>query len=162
MKKINMSRAVGAGLAGTLVMTVVTMVAPKMGMPKMDIAMMLGSILAGAPPTPGSFAWIAGLLMHLMIGTVVLSTGYALTNNHLPTSSPLVKGLIYGVIVWLIAQVMVMPMMGAGLFSSHMPQGAKMAIGSLMGHLIYGAVLGSVYGSERSENARGRLSILQS
>ena len=157
MKNVNMGKAIAAGLTGTLVMTTIMVMAPIMGMPKMDIAAMLGSMLAGGPPAPGSFAWIVGLIMHLMIGSVVLSTAYAMISNHLPTSSPFAKGLIYGVILWLVAQAMVMPMMGAGLFSSHMPQGLMMAIGSLMGHLIYGAVLGSIYGSQRSEKPAGHL-----
>jgi len=36
----------------------------------------------------------------------------------------------------------VMPMMGAGLFSGS----AMVAAGSLVGHLVYGALLGAVYG----------------
>ena len=39
------------------------------------------------------------------------------------------------------AQLVVLPMMGAGLFSGS----ALVAAGSLMGHLVYGAVLGAVY-----------------
>jgi hypothetical protein len=38
--------------------------------------------------------------------------------------------------------VVVMPMMGMGLFSGSM----VMAGGSLIGHLLYGAVVGAVYG----------------
>lgn len=161
MKSFKIGRAIAAGLAGTMVMTAVMMMAPLMGMPKMDIAAMLGSMIAGAPPGSGSFAWIVGLIMHLMIGTVVLSTVYALASRHLPPSSPVAKGLIYGVLVWLVAQAVVMPMMGAGLFSSHMPQGMMMAMGSLLGHLIYGGVLGAVYGHEQAEGAPGALSTLK-
>jgi hypothetical protein len=150
MKSLNIRKTITAGLAGTVLMTIIMVMAPLMGMPKMDIAAMLGSMLTGEPPAPGSFAWIVGLALHLTIGTGVLSAIYALAKHYLPTSSPFAKGLIFGVIGWLVAQVMVMPMMGAGLFSSNMPQGAMMAIGSLMGHLIYGAVLGSVYGLWRS------------
>lgn len=146
----NIGKTIAAGLAGTVVMTIIMVMAPLMGMPKMDIAAMLGSMLAGEPPAPGSFAWIVGLAMHLMIGTGVLSAIYALAKHYLPTSSPFAKGLNFGVIVWFVAQVMVMPMMGAGPFSSNMPQGAMMSIGSLMGHLVYGGVLGSVYGFWRS------------
>lgn len=159
MKSLNISKTIAAGLAGTVVMTIIMVMAPLVGMPKMDIAAMLGSKLAGEPPAPGSFAWTAGLVMRLMIGTALLSAVYALARHYLPTSSPFAKGLIFGAIVWLVAQVMVMPMMGAGMFSSNMPQGAMMAIGSLMGHLVYGGVLGSVYGSWRSAKPTDRCSI---
>jgi hypothetical protein len=143
-----------------LLMTIMTMLAPMMGLPKMDIAAMLGSMLDGAPPEVRSSAWLVGFGMHLMIGIGVLAIGYALLNGYLPTSSSLAKGLFYGVIVWLIAQVMVMPMMGAGLFSSHLPQGMMMAAGSLMGHLIYGAALGLVYGHQPADPRIGDVSTL--
>jgi len=43
----------------------------------------------------------------------------------------------------LVAQLVVTPMMGGGVFS-----GGNMAmiVGSLMGHLVYGALVGAVYG----------------
>ena len=40
------------------------------------------------------------------------------------------------------AQIIVMPMLGMPLYSGS----AVMAKGSLVGHLVYGAVVGSVYG----------------
>jgi hypothetical protein len=40
------------------------------------------------------------------------------------------------------AQIVVMPMMGMPLFSGS----AVMAMGSLVGHLVYGAVVGGMYG----------------
>jgi len=89
MKNYNLSRAIAAGFVGTLLMTAIMMLAPAMGMPKMDIAAMLGSMLAGQPPAMGSSAWLVGFAMHLMIGIVGLSTGFALISNYLPTSSSL-------------------------------------------------------------------------
>lgn len=159
MKNFNLSRAIAAGFIGTLLMTIIMILAPAMGIPKMDIAAMLGSMFAGQPPAMGSGAWLVGFAMHLMIGIVVLSTGFALICNYLPTSSSLAKGFFFGVIVWLLAQLMVMPMMGAGLFSSHLPQGTMMAAGSLMGHLIYGGVVGLIY-HRHSEVELGHFSTL--
>lgn len=150
MKNLNVPKAIVAGLVGTLAMTFIMVMAPMMGMPKMDIAASLGSMFGGAPPAPGTAAWIAGLVMHLMIGTVVLSILYSVATDYLPKANPVLKGLIFGVVVWLIAQLMVMPMMGAGVFSSRMPQGTMMAMGSLIGHLIYGGILGSIYGQTRT------------
>ncbi len=54
------------------------------------------------------------------------------------------------VFVWLLAQVVVMPMMGAGFFSSQ--SGGMMAVmGSLMSHLVYGATLGGIAGGPAHE-----------
>jgi vacuolar-type H+-ATPase subunit I/STV1 len=54
--------------------------------------------------------------------------------------------MLWGVILWFLAQVMVMPMMGMGVFSSRTPEPAMAVLGSLMGHLIYGAILGALAG----------------
>lgn len=55
---------------------------------------------------------------------------------------PALKGALYGIAPFLLAQIVVMPMMGMPLFSGS----AAMAIGSLIGHLVYGAVVGAIYG----------------
>lgn len=160
MKDFNLGKAFVAGWAATLTMTVMMVNAPSLGMPRMDMAAMLGSLLAGRVPAPGTIFWVAGLFMHLVIGTVVLSTVYGMVKNFLPSSSALAKGLAYGAIVWIAAQVMVMPMMGAGFFSMNAPQGLKLAMGSLMGHWVYGAILGSVYGSQQTQKtARPQLTL---
>lgn len=85
MKNVKLSRAIAAGFVGTLLMTMIMMFAPMMGMPKMDIAAMLGSMLAGQPPAMGNGFWLVGFGMHLMIGVVLLPAAFALISN-LPTS----------------------------------------------------------------------------
>ena len=55
----------------------------------------------------------------------------------------MIKGTVWGVALWLMAQVIVMPMMGAGLFSSNMG-GLMAAMGSLVGHVLYGSLLGVI------------------
>jgi hypothetical protein len=52
------------------------------------------------------------------------------------------------VILWLLAQAIVMPMMGGGLFSARM--GGFMAVmGSLAGHVVYGSLLGVIASASR-------------
>ncbi len=136
---IDFGKAVVAGLVGTLAMTIVMLMAPAMGMPPMPI----GNMLAGFMHIPVALGWI----MHFMIGTV-LSIGYVnLFATRLP-GNPVVRGLIYSLVPWLMAQVIVNPMMGAGVFASHTPAPVLFVMGSLIGHLVYGAVLGAVYGLE--------------
>ena len=45
------------------------------------------------------------------------------------------------------AQILVSPMMGAGVFAVNTPAPILMVMGSLMGHVVYGAVVGFVYGT---------------
>ena len=90
------------------------------------------------PPTAPILGWMA----HLMIGVVLAILYATLANMRLPGSAP-VRGALFAIAPWLLAQVAVMPMMGLGLFSGSMP----VAMGSLIGHLIYGGVIGVVIGS---------------
>lgn len=133
----NVTRLVLGGFAGTLVMTAMMYaVAPMMGV-RMDIAAMLGSMLGGS--------WIAGLLTHVVNGTVVFPLVYGYVLFAWLPGQPALKGALWGVALWLMAQTIVMPMMGAGLFSAAMG-GMSAVIGSLVGHLLYGGILGLIGG----------------
>lgn len=143
--KTNMGRAAAAGIAGTLVMTAVGLwIAPLMGIPAMNPAQMLAGAMGGST--------LLGWMAHLMIG-VVLAIGYAVVAPWLPGASAL-RGAIYALAPFLAAQTMVMPMMGMPLFSGS----AALAAGSLIGHLVYGMVVGAVYGPvpDRAEAAVAR------
>ena len=81
-----------------------------------------------------------GWIAHFMIG-VILAELYAVVAGSLP-GPVVVRGALYGLAPWLLLQVAVMPMMGMGFFSGAM----SLAMGSLLGHIIYGGVEGAVYG----------------
>jgi hypothetical protein len=131
----NMSSILKGGLIATAAMTLLMMVAPMMGMPKMPI----GEMLAGFMGIPVAFGWIA----HFMIG-VVLAAAYVVFWKDRLSVKPAVKGMLFALIPFFMAQIIVMPMMGAGLFSMNSGAPMMMVMGSLIGHLVYGAVLGIV------------------
>lgn len=138
MDKFNLNKAVGAGIAGTIVMTLFAMMAPLMGMPEMNIPSMLADFMG--------FPLIVGWLAHFMIGTV-LAVSYASVFVRKLPGHPAVKGILFGLIPWFMAQILVNPMMGAGIFAVNTPAPVMMVMGSLAGHVVYGAVVGFVYGS---------------
>ena len=77
--------------------------------------------------------------MHFMVGA-----GYGITFSLINTLLPgsfIVKGIIIGVLGWLM--MMVMPMRGAGLLA--MKMGMMAPVMTLVLHIIFGAVLGLVY-----------------
>ncbi|MEO6443543.1 MAG: DUF6789 family protein [Gemmatimonadaceae bacterium] len=132
--RINWGKAVLAGIIGTLVMTAVGVwVAPMMGIPRMNPAELLAQPM-------GSLA--LGWVGHLMIGSI-LAIIYAAVSGRLP-GAPWMRGALFSIAPWLMAQLVVMPMMGMPVFSGS----ATLAMGSLIGHLVYGAVVGAVYGAE--------------
>ena len=131
----NISSILKGGLIATAAMTLLMLVAPMMGMPKMPI----GEMLAGFMGVPVAFGWIA----HFMIG-VVLAAAYVVFWKDRLSGKPVVKGLLFSLIPFFMAQIIVMPMMGAGLFSMNSGAPMMMVMGSLIGHLVYGTVLGIV------------------
>jgi hypothetical protein len=134
---VNIGKVVLGGFVGTVVMTIMMyVVSPMMGL-KMDVADMLGSMLG--------IGWTMGMILHFVNGTIIFPALYAFVLYRWLPGSPTVKGATWGIILWLLAQTMVMPMAGAGFFSAAM--GGMMAVvGSLVGHLLYGALLGVIAG----------------
>ena len=138
--QINIARAAVAGIIGTAVMTVVGLhVAPLMGIPPMNPAVMLAGAMGGVA--------ILGWAAHFMIG-ITLAVGYAVVGRALPGPA-FVGGAVYGLAPYLLAQIVVMPLMGMPFFSGF----GAMAVGSLLGHLVYGGVVGAVYGATSETRA---------
>lgn len=138
--QFSLSSAFVAGLIATAAMTAFTYMAPLMGF-EMDIPKMLAGTM-GAP-------LIVGWMAHFMVG-VILAVNYgAIFLVKTNRNADLKSGAIFGLIPWLMAQVVVMPMMsimnGGGYFAGFFSGSMMVAMASLVGHLLYGAVLGSIY-----------------
>lgn len=144
----NLVAAVIGGLIATAVMTAMMTMAPRMGMPRMDMPGLLGSVF-GAPGNR-----MMGLAMHFMMG-VVFAIIYALLFTVVSDLSVVVLGVIFGIVHWLIAGFMtgMMPMMHQGIKSGDVPapgmymssMGVMGFMGGLMGHVVFGLVVGIVY-----------------
>ncbi|SMB99469.1 conserved hypothetical protein [Hymenobacter roseosalivarius DSM 11622] len=135
-----------AGLVATGAMTLLLLMAPMMGMPPMNIGAMLGGMLG----TSATVGW----MMHFMIG-VVFTAAYAFFfNKRLPISSPVVRGAVYGGLVFVLAQVMFALMRAMGLMPSAGEGMLLGMMGSLMGHLLFGAVLGGFFSTQRATVTR--------
>ena len=134
----SLSRTILGGFVGTVAITMMMyLVAPMMLGHPMDIAKLLGSMLGDS--------WWAGMAMHFVNGTVIFPLIFAFLLEGVLPGSPAVKGITWGAVLWLLAQVAVMPMMGAGFFSGSV----MAAMGSLIGHVAYGWLLGWIAGSPK-------------
>lgn len=142
--------AIAGGLVGTAAMTLLMTMAPMMGMPKMDMPALLGSMFGA----PGSR--LLGLLMHFMMGTV-FGLVYAALFTAVTGTSIILLGALFGVIHWLVVGLMtgMMPMMHAGIRSGQVQApgvymtrlgGIMGFVGGLVGHIVFGLVVGLVYG----------------
>lgn len=130
---VTMSRMLMGGFVATIVMTLMMYFGASMmiGAP-MDIAGELARMI-GAP-------WMVGMVIHFVLGTAIFSFGYAIVAPRLLFGSAPIRGMTWGVALWLVAMLMMSPMMGKGLFMGAMPA----AVASLMGHLGYGLTLGMI------------------
>lgn len=135
--KPNIRRAFAGGFVGTVIFTLMMrFVAPMMGV-RMDIVAKLGEM------THTGMA--GGILVHLLNGTVIFPLIYLnLLHRRLP-GAPWQKGSLWGVTLWLALEMVMLPMMGGGMFSAEMG-GMKAVMAALIGHLIYGAIFGAIAG----------------
>lgn len=122
------------GFAATILMTLLMYyVAPLMLGGPMDIAAVIAGVL--------STGWLAGITIHILLGGLAFPVVFHGLYPTLPGAGWL-KGLIFGMILAVLALVIVMPMAGVGMFMADHPQPAMAVMALLLGHALYGIVLG--------------------
>lgn len=148
---MNIVGAVVAGVAGTVVMSMLLAMAPMMGMPKMDIVGMLATMFTKTANM--SLGWV----LHLMMGIVFAIVYAALWSAGIGTAGA-VGGAVFGAVQWLVVGVIMgmgVPMMHAGVKAgtTNAPgywmtangNGMMAFVGGLIGHAVFGLVVGLVY-----------------
>ena len=73
---------------------------------------------------------------------MLLALIYAAVFDRRLPGTPLTRGLLYGVLVFVVAQLVFMPLVGGGVFSRG---DLELLAGSLLGHLVYGGLTGWIY-----------------
>jgi hypothetical protein len=143
-------KAFGAGIVGAMVMTIIMPMARAMGMPA-NLEMMLGTMMGGAPRLA---SWIMGFIIHLVAGGI-FALIYAVGFEYLTHRADWLVGLGFGVIHTLFSGVLLatIPAMhplvpeqmpAPGAFVSNL--GMMGVLAFFMLHLIYGAIVGAMYG----------------
>ena len=136
-RTISVRDALASGVMATFAVSVImVMKNATHSVPEVHIAQTLATLV-------GSQHVLVGWAIHLFIGIVVWSLSFALLAPRLPTGSYLIKGMMFGALAWVAMMLLYMPLAGAGLFGLH--RGTAVPIMTLVMHLVYGVVLGSVY-----------------
>ena len=138
---MSVSRAAVAGLIGTAAMTALLLVEPSIGLPKIAMGQVLSTSL-GLTTAHLSIGPALGWALHFLIG-MALAVIYAGAFDRRLPGTAVVRGMLYGALVFVVAQVVFMPLVGGGVFSRG---DSELLAGSLLGHLLYGAVIGWTYG----------------
>ncbi len=124
------------GVAATLAMSLVMIIGTITGispMPAPIPAALVTHVLGSGLPKP--VVVLLAAVSHLAYGGI---WGAVLASIARPITVG--KGLLLGVILWLIMQVVVLPFLGWGAFGMGITP--RIAMATLILHLIYGAVLG--------------------
>lgn len=97
----------------------------------------------------------AGFIVHL-VNSAIIGAGFAVVFGRSASGfgSGLTAGLLYGGVWWLLGPLTLMPLfMGMGLGVNWNAAAATAMLPSLMGHLLYGAILGVSYYRLRRQTA---------
>ena len=139
--------AILGGLVGTAVMTVLLyMLAPLVMSEPPDIAMMADR----------ASYWLPAMLLHFINGTFTLPLIYAYFVARVLPGRPWQRGALWGLILWTLAELLVMPLMGSGPFSEASVRAIAVTGILLVGHLVYGTLLGWLAGGTRRRQDRVR------
>jgi hypothetical protein len=137
-----------AGLAATIVVSVlmvgISAIGLTPGVDGIEMLRQLGATHFGLPDSAVA-AWIA----HIAIGAV-LGLVFAGTYETWP-GKPAKKGAVFAIMIWLLMMSMFMPMVGAGFFGTNI--GFVAPIATLVLNLIFGVVLGAVFGQRMLRRA---------
>lgn len=130
-----------AGLVATTVISALMLFKQLIGVaPQVDVIAMLTHLL-------GANTLVAGWLCHFFIGTLLWGTAFAVLSETFP-GAYWMRGAIASLIPWLLMMFFLMPLAGAGVFG--LAIGVAVPITTLVLHLVFGAVVGSVFASAES------------
>ncbi len=135
----NIGLSVLGGLVGTYVMMLGGYYAPDFGLPKMDFAAMLGSKMTKEERLMRVWG-----MPQVFANGIIFALIYSGIFYPILPGAPWLRGLIYGVILWLFSMLLVLPLLfHAGIFG--MRHDRLIPLGALIVHLFYGAALGLIY-----------------
>lgn len=144
------SSAITSGFVAWLLMTIWVYTGRYLGLPKLDIAKFIGGAITRTMPplVPWMSAdWWYGMVIHFVLGTVIFSMIFLYVVYPLTGKSPLLAGLLWGLVLWLVMETLVLHLMGIGIFAPRLEMHRFWwAAEVLIAHGIYGIVLGFLFG----------------
>jgi len=118
---------------------------------------MLAPLVMSEPPGLATMIdqasyWLPAMLLHFVNGSITLPLIYVYLVSRVLPGQPWLRGALWGLILWGLAELLVMPLMGVGPFSDEAGGVVIVvtAIVLLAGHLAYGTLLGWFAGGARA------------
>ena len=144
-------RILAAALTATAVMTGFMLIAPFIGLPKMNVGVILGSAFGDNEAV--------GWAIHVLTGFIVALPYAFFFNKWIPVENKILRGTMYGILVFFISEIA----LAAANFTGHLSGFDKqdfglMVFGNALAGMIYGTVLGVFFerkGKDGMEKAKG-------
>lgn len=159
---VETERAFFAGFSAVALMIIWTRAAWLFGFPPLESGTLLGSAYVGQIlHTDTGAHFILGSIALVLLGGIALPWLYAEVYAWIPGPTPVVRGIVFALAVWVIGQLIFAPLLGSltenspGIFS--MNYGTLGLVGGLIAHLLYGAILGASYGHHITSRQAARL-----
>jgi hypothetical protein len=133
---MNYPKILLAGITATLVMTGFMLLAPVIGLPRMNAGEILGSMYGGNN--------VLGWIEHFVAGIIFAFIYAGFVNRLLPVENHVFRGAIYGVLLCILTDFifLVINLMG-GMSWDQKESMALMVFGETLACLIYGSILGA-------------------
>lgn len=145
----NARRALLGGVVATLVLTGLMYLGHAVGVDIWNIPAMIASAMGfGRYISPADPLWMWGVVVYAIFGVLVLPLCYAYwVYSYLP--GPVwFRGLLWGAFLWFLEQMLVMPLIGEGVFDRRGPDPAIEIVSQLVLWLVYGVLLGIIAGPQ--------------
>jgi hypothetical protein len=150
IRRVAFTKAIYAGCLGAAAWELVARGLVLAGVPVFDIVRTLGVLIQGTE-APAWKWWPVGMLLHSIVGAVwAIFYAYFVWSTF--RTRPLFQGMIFSILPACLAGLIMVPQLDQmrefrperlGLFAAAIGLGGPIMI--VLGHLIYGAVLGSLY-----------------
>jgi hypothetical protein len=133
----NSMKGMTAGFIATVVLSALLMLKSTMALaPHLNIIHLLTQM--------GSIGAVAAWMDHFIVGTVIWGLLFGAFDAIYDKGAYWLKGLGFGVFAWLMMMILFLPLAKAGFFGSKI--GLEAPAVTLIYHVVYGLVLGVVYG----------------
>jgi hypothetical protein len=130
-------KILAAAFTATAIMTGFMLLAPVIGLPKMNVGVILGSVFNSE-----AVGWVA----HVLIGILFALPYVFFFNRWIPVENQFLRGTIYGIIVFFFSEVILTIANFTGHLSSVDKENmALMIFGNALAGMIYGTVLGAFF-----------------
>jgi hypothetical protein len=143
-----------AGFVATSVMNLLMFLPRVGGWPETDIGWLLASVLPDGASGMLNANWWIGIAWHYLNGMVLFPLLFAVAFDPWLPGQRVVRGLLYSLLLWVLIEVLALPLLHAGIFATGLREPLKFSLVYLLGHVGYGLFLGGMAGAKDGLAAR--------